>query len=47
MKLSYEEGQQHVVSILRSLKEGKTVKEIASELNVDESYIKSLGTEFL
>jgi DNA-binding NarL/FixJ family response regulator len=47
MKLSYEEGQQHVVSILRSLKEGKSVKKIASELNVEDSYIQGLENEFL
>lgn len=47
MKSSYEEGQHQVVSILRSLKEGKTIKEIASELNVEESFIQGLANEFL
>jgi len=47
MKSSYVEGQHQVVSILRSLKEGKTIKEIASELNVEESFIQGLANEFL
>lgn len=47
MKLSYEEGQHLVVSILRSLKEGKSIKAIASEYSVEVSYIENLRKEFL